>query len=425
MTDHELILSLYHIGVFKFGSFKLKSGKISKFYIDLRMVISYPSILAEVCKVFAKRLPHDTSLLCGVPYAAVPLVTGISLQTGIPMINCRKDIKPYGTTKDIEGVYTKDQDVVLIEDIITSGASIMETAERLKHNRLTITKVVVFIDREEGGMKFIKDHNLEITSCFTMSRIIKVLSSLNTTWKSRELACKNKIGKKLFRIIQDKQTTLCVSADVTTKKELLNLIHNVGSYICVLKIHIDIIKDAVDYSEVVNLSTLYNFLIFEDRKFADIGNTVINQYSGGIFNIQSWSNIVNAHVISGPGIIDALRSVSSDNNSLLLIAEMSTKDNLFTPDYTKRVVEMAESNTDFVIGFISQHKLSEDPGLLHFTPGIRLEKSDDSNDQQYNTIEHAIEKCGSDIIIVGRGILNDISKIEEYRTRAWNAKKMI
>lgn len=100
-----------------------------------------------------------------------------------------------------------------------------------------------------------------------------------------------------------KQTNLCLAADVTNGTDLLNLAERIGPHICLLKTHVDIIQDFND--NLVNclqsIATAHNFILFEDRKFADIGKTVEYQYTKGIFQISSWATIVTVHSLTGKG----------------------------------------------------------------------------------------------------------------------------
>lgn len=236
----------------------------------------------------------------------------------------------------------------------------------------------------------------------------------------------NPTAIKLFRLIAEKKTNLSIAADVTSSKKLLSLAEQVGPHICVLKTHIDILDDfSPEVTErLQQLAEQHQFLIFEDRKFADIGNTVVQQYAGGIYKIASWADIINAHAVPGPGIIAGLKEVGlPKGRALLLLAEMSSAGNLAYGTYTSQAVEMAKDHADFVTGFISMHKLIDDPRFVHMTPGVQLATGSDHLGQQYQTPESVIAK-GSDVVIVGRGIYGSADPKAQaaiYRKHAWDA----
>lgn len=177
MNHHnQLLLSLYKIGVIKFGHFTLKSGQTSLIYIDLRQIVSYPKILRDVAESLWNKIQDcHTDLLCGVPYTALPIATCISQISQIPMIMRRKEKKAYGTKQQIEGAYQAGQNCLIIEDIVTTGSSVLETAEDLNDVQLKITDVVVFIDREENGKQNLQKHNYQLHAVFTLSEILSSL----------------------------------------------------------------------------------------------------------------------------------------------------------------------------------------------------------------------------------------------------------
>jgi orotidine 5'-phosphate decarboxylase subfamily 1 len=226
--------------------------------------------------------------------------------------------------------------------------------------------------------------------------------------------------------MEEKRSNLSVAADVTTCDKLLELADAVGDQICLLKTHVDILED-FSWSAIVKLREIaerHQFLIFEDRKFADIGNTVLHQYAGGIYRIADWAQISNAHIVPGPGIIAGLKEVGlPKGRALLLLAEMSSQGTLAYGSYTESAVRMAEENGDFIIGFICTKKLSNNPAFIHMTPGVQLKAGKDGLGQQYQTPESAIQ-AGSDVLIVGRGIYGATHPASEaalYRKAGWEA----
>lgn len=235
----------------------------------------------------------------------------------------------------------------------------------------------------------------------------------------------NAMGKKLFRLMAKKKTNLAVAADVTTSKQLLDLAETLGPEICVFKTHIDIINDYTPDLplRLKEIAEKHHFMIFEDRKFADIGNTVKHQFLDGIYRIASWADIINAHSLPGIGIIEGLREAAPDKG-LLLIAQMSSKGNLADPAYCGATVAMAEQNDDFVIGLIAQEKVSAQPHMIHMTPGVSLENKGDTLGQQYNTPHAVLAERNSDVIIVGRAIIgakNPRSEAQRFRESALQA----
>lgn len=240
--------------------------------------------------------------------------------------------------------------------------------------------------------------------------------------------CKNPTAKKLLQLITDKKTNLALSLDVLRSEELLSLADKLGSEICVLKTHIDIIEDFSPQliSELKKIANQKHFLIFEDRKFADIGNTVKHQYQGGIFRIADWADMVNAHSLPGPGVVKGLAEVGVPRGrALLMLAEMSSENNLMDDIYAKKTLKMAEEFPEFVIGFISQRKLTKDPHWIYMTPGVQFDEKTDDLGQGYITPEMALVKNNTDIIIVGRGILkahDPFIAAQKYREAGWNAK---
>jgi uridine monophosphate synthetase len=180
MDLKKIVFKLHEIGAVKFGEFKLKSGILSPIYIDLRLLISYPELLKEVAELFWQKIKDlKFDLIIGVPYTALPIATAVSLEEKIPMIIRRKEVKDYGTKKAIEGVYKQGQKCLVIEDLVTSGASVFETIEPLEKEGLKVSDIIVLIDREQGGKKHIEEKGYHLHSLLTISQVLEILVEKN------------------------------------------------------------------------------------------------------------------------------------------------------------------------------------------------------------------------------------------------------
>ncbi len=235
------------------------------------------------------------------------------------------------------------------------------------------------------------------------------------------------VSQTLFKIMEDKQSNLALAIDLVSQTKVLEMADELGPDLCVLKTHVDILEDFTpDFGgKLRKIAEKHRFLIFEDRKFADIGQTVSLQYAKGIYRIADWADFVNAHIVPGPGIIEGLKQIGHPKKQgLLLLAEMSSSGTIAKGAYTKKAVEMAEEQPDYVMGFICLRKLSHLPGMIHFTPGVKLAPGKDSLGQRYRTVDEILIKNQSDVIIVGRDITHAAKPKEQaaiYREKGWSA----
>lgn len=320
------------------------------------------------------------------------------------------------------------------------------------------------MNREQGGAAHITKNGIRFHSLFTLSQLLNILKNagkiddklvkavgtyiaesqvpnnvtkpvpIRTTlpYEARIELAKCPIAKELLTKMCTKKTNLCLAADATKTIDILNIAEVTGPYICLLKTHVDIIDDfSQDFiKSLTALAKKHDFLIMEDRKFADIGNTVSLQYSSGIFQISNWAQLVTVHSLTGPSIIQGLKNSLaglSESRGVFLLAEISSAGNLITPQYTESTSKLAvaDVDADFVAGIVCQNpNVVPNAGLLQLTPGCKIDTNSDGLGQQYNTPEYVIKEKGADIAVVGRGILSakdPQAAAKLYRDHLWTA----
>lgn len=438
----DFLLKAYELGIIKFGNFTLKSGIESPFYVDLRPLSSSPQLLKTLANnllELVENAPFD--LICGVPYAALPMGTTMSLASGVPLIIKRKENKGYGTKRMVEGVYHDGQNCLLVEDVITSGQSLLETIDEIEREGLKVTDLVVVLDREQGGIAKLKEKGYNVHTLFTINQVIDILHRYHRLSDGDMARIKNflnnppappkmkrvplerkkiqhPVAKKLVDFALKKKSNLIASADVITSDELLSLAREVGDHVVALKLHTDIIKDfSMDMvDQLREIAKEKEFLLFEDRKFADIGNTQDLQFKEGIYKIADWADMVTAHPIAGEESLKVFEHVG-----VVAIVEMSSKGTLTDDYYITKALNVAENSSN-VLGVVAQRNVSEN--LLLFTPGVNLSTKGDNKGQQYNTPERVFKAYYTDFMIVGRGIYQSANPKEsaiEYQTAGWTA----
>jgi len=177
---------LLEAGCVRFGEFKLKSGLISPVYIDLRRLVGFPRLLSQVASAYIPILRElYFSRLVGIPYAGLPIATAISLHTNWPMIYPRKEVKAYGTKAEIEGVFSPGEQVVLIDDLATTGGSKFETIDKLSNVDLCVKDVVVLIDRQSGASEELSQAGYHLHSVFTLTQLLDHWESRNSIPKDQ------------------------------------------------------------------------------------------------------------------------------------------------------------------------------------------------------------------------------------------------
>lgn len=176
-AKRDVALSLHKYGILQFGDFKLKSSIHAPFYIDMRVVQSYPEALHHITAVYAellKGLPQDIKL-AGIPEAGIPLATAVGYETRRPLIQPRAKVKEHGKGKLIEGVWQPGDKVAIIDDLVTKGDSKLESIDRFKECGLEVVGFYLLLDRELGGKQIVEKAGYKLEAAMTITEALDIL----------------------------------------------------------------------------------------------------------------------------------------------------------------------------------------------------------------------------------------------------------
>lgn len=172
MEKEELITLLKECDAIKFGKFVLTSGAVSNYYIDIKKASTKPKVLKKIAETISE-YAKGYDVLAGMELGAVPLLVATSLETGIPYAIIRKEKREHGTGKQIEGEEVVNKKVLIIEDVTTSGGSVIKSINILRQNKAMVDEVIVVVDRESGAEKKIHDQDANFIPLISVSDILK------------------------------------------------------------------------------------------------------------------------------------------------------------------------------------------------------------------------------------------------------------
>ncbi len=177
----DLANQLFNIGAVKFGQFKLKlheknpTAPLSPFYIDLRLLRSFPEVMDLSVEIYQEMIEHlSFNLLADVPTAATPIVAVLSIKIRVPMISVRMDKKKHGTGVPIDGAFKRGQTAIVIDDLITGADSKFAAISILEKNGLVVKDIIVLLDREQGGVKELEIKGYNVVCAMGIKELLSI-----------------------------------------------------------------------------------------------------------------------------------------------------------------------------------------------------------------------------------------------------------
>ena len=232
-----LIKSLLNTRIINTQEVILKSGQKSNFYFDFKSLSKHPELLNNISYELSKLITNFNATLIGVPMGGIPYSVQISSILNMPYILVRSNLKQYGMNKQLEGYNGENIEVILIEDVITTGKSVLEMIDLLKcsyRNCIKIVQIICILDREAGGTEKLRKMGYNVSSLYNLSNVLDYMFNHN------EVPLKtNKFVNKLLNIAKMKKSNLIVSLDLDDENKIMKTIDEMGDHVCAVTLACD------------------------------------------------------------------------------------------------------------------------------------------------------------------------------------------
>ena len=176
----ELARTLHKIGALKFGVFKLTSGKASPYYVDLRLVPSFPDAFVQICDQYKEAIMRNIGLrnfdrIAGMPLAGIPFGAQIAYNLRKPFLFVRKGARLHGRKRRVEGILISGDRVLLVDDLLTTGITLRKAAEAIRAEGGVVNEAFALLDREEGGKEKLEKIGIKAHTLLKMSEVANTL----------------------------------------------------------------------------------------------------------------------------------------------------------------------------------------------------------------------------------------------------------
>lgn len=391
--------------------FTLNNGETCPFYINIKGILNVPDLLQDTVDVIMEEIDNYVNgpfIIAGVPLGGALLAASLLHKIRKDYENAefmilRKEAKSHGQQKQIE-CESKDRDktVFLIEDVITTGHSVLSAIRSLKSEGYNDIVVIGVLDRQQGGVNRLEYLGIEVITIYTLDYILQFLSdkckqiitnyikdNLHIDWNLSEdkAFIRNGVTFQQRLLECKKKCPVIVSLDISDEHDFFVVLSKIQSKISILKVHLDIFNE-FNYEDLIQRKQKYGFMILEDRKYNDACSIVVKQWNATPIK---YADCVTVMSTVHPNVYEQLHKAGCEG--IFVVTDTSYS------DYS----DLNFTDNNYVSGYITQSPSKLQTNKLKLMPGIHLDAITDNLDQHYRTPQKAKE-FGADFIIVGRGI---------------------